>query len=67
MLFDLQSRFKKRFKNKDRERMRKNTFVGHNRAIKKHNQAGESTYKLLPNQFADWVRIYYFNLAILFE
>jgi hypothetical protein len=37
--------------------MRKKTFVENNRGIKKHNQAGKSTYKLQPNQFADWVRI----------
>ncbi|EFX88652.1 hypothetical protein DAPPUDRAFT_304724 [Daphnia pulex] len=48
------AKHKKRFKNKDREKMRKNTFVENNRGIKKHNQAGKSTYKLQPNQFADW-------------
>ena len=65
MFHRLQSRFKKRFKNKDREKIRKNTFVENNRAIKKHNQAGKSTYKLQPNQFADWVRISYSKFILI--
>lgn len=59
--YRLQSRFKRRFKNKDRERIRKNTFIQHSRSIKKHNKAGKSTYKLQSNQFADWVRIFLFE------
>ncbi|XP_057370712.1 procathepsin L-like [Daphnia carinata] len=48
------AKHKKKFKNKDRERIRKNRFVQHNRQIKKHNQMGKSSYTLQANQFTDW-------------
>lgn len=52
-----QSKHKKKYKNKNREKIRKNTFLRRNRGIKQHNNQAGVLYKLEVNQFADWVRI----------